>query len=448
MSIGIETEEKLNVTSPPDRDTGNHKMNVRSEDALEIISRKPDFLEKWAMILFLIVLLIVLIASWFIQYPDVVETTATLTANRAPKELVPLQQGRLVRLFVQNDDPVTENQVIGFIESTADHTEVIDLSRKIDSSIRLLAMGRTELVSKQFDKYYRRLGEVQTSYEEFISSWQQFNDYLVNGFYFQKRNMLKDDINYLGRINQTILKQKELSEQDVALAEESFEMNRLLANDRVISKQDFRQEKSQFLNKQLTIPQLNASILTNETQQRDKQKEINQIEHDIAQQSIIFEQAMQTLKSKVDDWIKKYVLAAPLPGKISFTVPLQENQFLQSGKVIGFVDPAGTAYYAETYLPQNNFGKIDIGQQVQLRFAAYPYEEYGYVQGTLKYISKVPSDSGFLAVIDLDKPLTTNYQHTIPFKNGLKADAIIITHNMRLLQRFYYGIVKSFSTNR
>jgi HlyD family secretion protein len=33
---------------------------------------------------------------------------------------------------------------------------------------------------------------------------------------------------------------------------------------------------------------------------------------------------------------------------------------------------------------------------VQLKVNSYPYEEFGYIQGKLDYISNVATDSGFL----------------------------------------------------
>jgi hypothetical protein len=123
-------------------------------------------------------------------------------------------------------------------------------------------------------------------------------------------------------------------------------------------------------------------------------------------------------------------------------VPLQENQFLPSSKTIGYINPPNSQYYAQVILLQNNFGKLDTGQAVQLRFDAYPYQEFGYIEGKLAYISKVPSDSGFLANIALPNGLLTNYNKSLQYRSGLKSQAEIITQDSRLLQRIYYGIVR------
>ena len=122
---------------------------------------------------------------------------------------------------------------------------------------------------------------------------------------------------------------------------------------------------------------------------------------------------------------------------------MQENQYLKSGRSLGFINPSDTRYYVEINLPQYNFGKIDTGQLVQLRFDAYPYQEFGYVKGTLGYITDFATDSGFLAHIQLSNGLVTNQHKTLHYRDGLKAEAQIITKDMRLMERFYYNIVSA-----
>ena len=219
-----------------------------------------------------------------------------------------------------------------------------------------------------------------------------------------------------------------------------MDANSSLLKDKVISQQDMRDMKSKLFAKQMSVPQLESALLTNEIAQTDKQKEISELEHTISQQKMLYQQAAQTLKSGIDEWKRKYIITSPVEGKVAFVVPLQENQFLPAGKIIGYVNPPDSRYYAMVELTQNNFGKIRAGQKVQLRFDAYPYAEFGYVEGRLNYVSKVPSDSGFLATIDLPRGLRTNYNLDVQYRSGLRSQAIIITRDSRLLERFYYNI--------
>lgn len=323
------------------------QSNARSELAQEIISQKPGFLEQWALLIFLLILILLLALSWMITYPDIVQASATLTAADAPREIIPEQEGRLIKLFVQNKEMAKQNQVLGWLESTASHAEILELSALVDSSIHLLNKNQIEKPTSLFTKNYTNIGGIQHDYHTCITTLKHFNDDVLNGFYDKKKTVLMNDL--------------------------------------------------------------------------------------------------QSLKREIDDWKKKYILQSPVNGKISYTIQLHENQFLQAGKPIGYITPNDAHFYAEAYLPQSNFAEVDTGQRVQLRFDAYPYREAGYVEGTVSYVSNVASDGVFPATIRLDHGLVTNRKIPIPYRNGLKAQAIIIIKNTRLMNRLWYNIRKPLS---
>lgn len=431
--------------APDGNNFGVATFKQRSEAAQEIISYHPGFLEKWALIIIFGILFLLIACTWFIRYPDIIETSATLTSDNAPKEIIPLKPGRLIQLFVKNGSHVKKGAMIGWIESTANTNEILDLSKKIDSALVLLQSDTIQNLPALFSKEYRNLGEIQTLYQSFTTAKQQFYDYVVNGFYSRRKKMLSKDLAALQALNTTIEQEKILSGRDRDSSHRSLQMNKLLLDEKVISPEEYRIATSAYINKEMAIPQLNASMLNNQTQQRDKLKEIEQLNHDESQQKIIFEQALETLKSSVDNWKHNYILRSPLTGTVFFTMPLQPNKFIQQGKLLGYINPDNSKFFMEINLPQNNFGKVDTGMQVQLRFDAYPYEEAGFVKGRLSFISKVATDSGFYATVRLENGLTTNFKKHIQYKNGLKAEALVITKNLRLLQRIYYSIIKTTS---
>lgn len=414
--------------------------NLRSDAMHELISRKQGFLSRWALLLFLVVLLILTAATWFIHYPDVITNNAILIATNAPKEIITRQEGRLVTLHIHNGEPVKKGDIIGFIESNANPVKVVSLGSYLDTTLFDLDHNNTQNIMRRFENRFDALGEIQTGYQQFMAACQQFTDYLQDGFYLRKKKVLSDDLAFLQKTALIVQQQKELLLKDLKLSEETYKANESLLRDKVISRQDDRNEQSKLLNKQMSIPQINTALLSNESQQRDKEKEITDLEHTISQQKIIFQQAVLTLQSIVKEWIKKYVLTAAISGRVSFIIPIQENQFFSNGKLLGYINPPDTHYYAEMNLPQRNFGKIKTGQRVQLRFDAYPYGEFGFVNGKLDYITDFATDSGFLAHINLPEGLRTNQRKLLRYHDGMKAEALVITKDMRLLERFYYQI--------
>ncbi len=75
--------------------------------------------------MFLYILLLLFAGTWFIRYPAIIETHGTLTANDASKEMIALQSGRLIKLFVKNGDEVKKGNMIAWIESTANTAKAI-----------------------------------------------------------------------------------------------------------------------------------------------------------------------------------------------------------------------------------------------------------------------------------------------------------------------------------
>ena len=87
----------------------------------------------------------------------------------------------------------------------------------------------------------------------------------------------------------------------------------------------------------LSLPQINSSIVTNESQQNEKRKEIAELENQLIVQKNTFIQALQTIKSQVQAWEFKYMLKAPVAGTVSFTRFFQENQEMKIGQTLFYV---------------------------------------------------------------------------------------------------------------
>jgi HlyD family secretion protein len=147
---------------------------------------------------------------------------------------------------------------------------------------------------------------------------------------------------------------------------------------------------------------------------------------------------IRLFRQELVDWRKKYVVYAPVDGKISFSMPLEENQVLLPGKEIAVVTPEHNSYYAQIVLPQKALRKIVIGQKAEVAFDAYPVDEYGYLEGRVQYISGTLSDSGFVVTIELNHALVTNYQKEISYIPGLQSQVSILGNNERLLKKLYY----------
>ncbi len=440
----METENNItNLThTTSKKEVYNNASFEHGDEIEEIISKKIPSVVKWGTVYFLLILLFLAIICWFIQFPDIVNTKAKLTSINAPKEVITKTTGKLITLFAKEGEQTKQGTVLGYMESTASPKEVITISNNIDTSQTLINKNRIVEIFPFLNTSYQNLGELQSSYQTFLQSFNTFHNYLSGGFYLQKVNMLNKDLAFLQKMYINLLEQKGLNTEDLNLSQKNFNANKSLNEDKVIADVELRNESSKLISKKLSLPQIRSAIISNEAQQNEKQKEIAELQNTIAQQKNIFTQALNTFKSQIDDWKKKYLLIAPIDGKIAFATFLQENQQLQVNQIICFINPENTQYYAEVYIPQTNFGKVKAGQEVLLKFPSYPFAEYGSVNGQIDFISNINTDSGYLAKVILPNGLNTSYKKQVQFRDGLIAKGEIITQNMRLLQRFFQSITK------
>ncbi len=409
----------------------------RSMEVTELISHKPGFLVRWGITILLFIAILLLCISWFIQYPDTVTARGSLNSINAPKEVIVQSSGKLIKLFVKEGQRVSINEVAGYMESTGNHQQAITLSAMLESIQIKIDQNEADGIVDYLKNDFNNLGELQSAYQTFSLAFSTFCNYLSNGFYLRKKGMLSHDMSYLQKLHGSLLKQKGLLQQDLSLTDTTFKAHETLKEEKVISAMDYRNEKSKLIAKEMTIPQISSSIISNESQQNDKRKEIAELENQILQQKNLFIQALNTFNSQVDEWKMKYLLIAPIDGTVSFSTFLQENQQLKQGQTICLINPGNSNYYVEALIPQYNFGKVKTGQDVLLKFEAYPYQEFGSVKGRVEFISNAPSDSGYLAKIALPEGLETNYKKTLQYRTGLSMQAEIITDKRRLLERFF-----------
>jgi HlyD family secretion protein len=420
-------------------------LQTKSIIVEDYVSATPNFIARWGSLILILILFCIGLGCWFIRYPDLVTGRAHLTSIDAPKEVISRKGGKLEKLFVENNKDVRQGELLGYIESTSNPSSINKLKVSLDSILYYVTNGNDSMILDYFPNYYnqeylKKLGELQRPFESFIQNFIVYRDFIGVRLYEKKRTMLKSDLLNLTRLHAALEEQKALMEQDLDLSRQTFKANESLARDNVISRLDYRNEQSKLLIKQLTIPQIKSAIISNESQQNDKNKEISELENQVLVERNKFIQALQSMISEVSQWEFLYGLYAPIDGRLQMASFFQENQYVKEGQLLFLIQPNSTKFFLEMYIPQYNFGNVANGQDVLIKLQAYPYEIYGSLQGKLEDINTVPTDSGYLAKVTLPNGLVTNYGKTLRYQYGLLAQADIITKDMRLIERFYFSV--------
>lgn len=419
------------------------ELNDADEPIREILGKVPSWIVKWGNTLILIFFISLLAISIIIKYPESVYSSAKLVSVNAPKPITANVMGKLINVNFKEGNMIKKGEIIGFVESVANHRQVLEMHEEIKQLSSGITSDNLLIFGKMLAQIsHNELGELQQPFQIFSQAYLNYKNYVPGALFEKKREMLLADMENLKDSKATLQKEKQLLQQDIDLSKITFDANESLRQKKVISDLEYRIEKSKLINKLISVPQLETNILNSEGLKNEKEKEILDLDNIISTQKFLFSEALSTLNSQIEDWIKKYVLTSPIDGVINYKNFVQVNQQLQISQVICYVTPPHSQFYAEMYIPQSNFGKVHVGQQVLLKFPSYPFQEYGVVEANIDFISGIGTDSGYLSKIKFNNKLATTYKRKILYKDGMVANAEIITKDRRLIERFYYNLIK------
>lgn len=428
------------------RNTAQVPIELRTDEVQEIISYVPHWLVRWGITVFFFLLLLLVAASWIIHYPDLVKAPFRLTSSNAPKSINAKIDGKLVHLQVSDHEGVKAGQVLAFLESTADHREVLSLSAQLDSIQRRLSRNDLTCLVKPRLASFSHLGEIQAAYQVFDQAYTQLLAFQSQGFYPTQKKILEKELTDLVKLDHNLQEQQQIYQQDWEIADSEFNVQKGLAEQKVIAPSDLRRENSRLLAKQLPLKQAESALLQNQAAQSAKRKEILALDKLIGEQMSLFLQSLNTLRSALESWKSRYVLTAPITGKVFFSTILEEKQTLATNQEVFFIGPESDTYFGEVLVPQQNMGKVKIGQTVLIKFTSYPFQEFGIITGRIIFLSEIPSKEGaFVAKVSLPGGLRTNYNKQITYRTGMNATAEIITEDKRLIERVFYNFRKALA---
>ena len=414
-----------------------NKIEIRSEEYQEVLGATPNWILRSGITIILLVIIILLIGSWFFKYPDVLNSRVVILTENPPVQLKAYASGKLTHIFYSENQDVQQDSVVAVIENTANLNDIFLISIMLDT------LSDIRYFPENIDL---KLGELQQTWSGLVRIISSYRNFIEIDYYEQKNKSLTSQINYYNKYYSGLLNQVKIMDKENSLALVQFERDKSLYNDNVIAKIDFEKSeqtylqqkrnyessKTSLINTQMQINQLKQQILENNIQKANELKTYE----------IQIEEALQGFKSQLAKWKQSYLIVSPIDGKVSFNKIWFENQSVSAGDLIVTIIPKNEMrIIGKADIPSTGVGKVKPGQTVNIKLDNYPYMEFGMLKAKVKNISLVPitTEQGifYTAEIELnDSILTTNYNKSIPFSQNMAGTAEIITDDLRLLERF------------
>ncbi|WP_417197750.1 HlyD family secretion protein [Bizionia sp.] len=415
-------------------------IELRSEEVQEILTQVPHWMIRWGNVLFLVLILMLLLISWFIKYPDIITSEATVTTQEPPQKEYAKTTGKFDAILVTESELAHPNQPLAIIENTANYQDVFKLKSIMDT-IKVNTRGFSFPIDSIPMLF---LGDIESQYALFENSYIQYqlnkqlqpftNEAIANSY----------SVSELNNRLRSLQSQRDINRTELEFKEKDLQRNKSLFDKGIISAQDFESKQLEyaqadrnFKNFESSISQIREAI--SNAHKTSKGTEINQIKEEMTLLKNVI-QAFNQLNKVIKDWEYRYVLQSEIQGKVSFLNYWNVNQTVNQGDLVFTIIPNGNVIYiAKLKTPIQNSGKIKIGQRVNIKLENYPDTEFGVLNGTVKNISLIPDVEGFYYIdVELPQKLITSYNKEIDFKQEMRGSAEIITEDLRLIERFFY----------
>lgn len=415
--------------------------DLHSDELQQVITKPPSWLVSRGITFIFITVTMLIGATVFIRYPEMVSAEMKFTTTVSPKKIVNPTNGILQHILVEDGSIVTKGEEIAYIESTADHGQVLSLFEALHE-IRENDPESVDL-EKIIPPSQLQLGELQGSYQSFYLAYLNYRATADKGIYATRKQALRREMKIVQQQDERSKQALELQHKELELAEKEYERYRKLAEKKIISLQELQQKEALLLSKRQSLPQMESNLLSIQNNLLGKEKEVAEINNQMLEEIKKFAQAFNSFISEAAAWKRQHVLSAPIAGKVVYGGFLQENLYIKAGDELFYINPSLDEYYGEAFIPQESSSKVKVGQKVLIKVRSYPYQEYGYLNGEVVYLSDIPiRDSVFFSKISINR---IDQDSLIRLKPGIMADADIITQDMSIMKRIWMNLSKSLN---
>lgn len=418
-----------------------------SDEVQEIMGRQPAWILRWGITVLILILTGIIVACYFIKYPQTVTAAVTLTSDNPPSDLVAKYTGTLDSVYVSDGASVRKGQLLALVANAANYRDVIWAEA-------FLADSAAAVPPEEWPRY--ELGEIQPAWISYIAAMSDYADYTRIDQIGNKKALLAGQVWRAKEYYRKLEAQRETMVKDYELEQASSSRDSILLSRKAISQAEYDNARKAFLAKQNSLAAFDATMASAHLSHLQLEQQILELETqritEVAEYERRISQARNTLSSQIAQWKEHYAVIAPYDGTVSLQNVWNRGQHVSAGDIIASVSPeGGMVVQGRLKVPSAGFGKVEAGQEVNIKLNGFPFMEYGILKGEVASISKVPenTDAGlcYTVVVSLPKGLESTYRKEFPFVQDMDGSAEIITEDMRLIEQFIRPI-RSLFVNR
>lgn len=424
---------------------------MKSSELQNVLNRTPTWIIRSGTGMLFVILLLILIGSFVLRYPDVITTNITVSTDAPPITIYAKHNGYLSTLFVKDNEFLKKDDIIGILETSTNFDDLKQLKRQIDSIEKKLVNGEMLLLPKTFVSL--QLGSLQQYYTDFVFKMREYQNLKNSDYRAQQITSLKIQLADNLKYEKELEKKRTITSKDFAIAHKQFMRDSILFVKKIISNGEYDKSRSQLYKSEISYESTKAEVVSNRVKNNEINAKIKELEAQKYDNENLLLSAVYSnlniLKGQIDEWYLNNIIISPIAGQISFSKIYKENQYVVSNTPIFSIIPEHKDHMVgRIEIPILGSGKVAVGQQVNIKLDNFPHQEFGLLKTQIMKLSPIPHESTngvfYIAEVSLPGKLITNYNIELKLNQQLRGTAEIITKDRRLIERFLDPIISIF----
>ena len=209
-------------------------------------------------------------------------------------------------------------------------------------------------------------------------------------------------------------------------------------------------ERMQVLKQKNSIEQLQSQIAQAKANLQEVQAQLLKMKQESLRELADLERQLV----EVEDTRSKEVLVSPVNGVVYGMVPSSPGYAASAGETLVKVVPGG-ALEAKVYVTNRDVGFLEPGMPAKIRVDAFPYTQFGSIEGELKSVGTLPLPPDqtsphprFPAYLALDQQYLDRNGNQFKISPGQSVQANLVLRDKRVITLLTDAIQKAFDSLR
>lgn len=430
----------------------HEKIELRSDDVQEIIGTPPRWIVRWGTLIVSSAVIAIVAMSFFVEYPDKVIGEVIVTTKIAPVRVNARQSGNIDELFVEDGAKVEIGDVLLVMQDAADYLDVDDLEELMED---FQDWNKAELYEYDPNEFPElSLGNLQPLYSQLQTDFKSFQFFEQSQAGSKQVSGIRNQISEIRSSIKILEKQKKSAEDVVKFHEKRYEEFIDLVKNGSLARKFLEDQGVEVLNAKAKVQNLEDQISDRGLNISGLSGQIQTIQSSSSESTndkyTKLQSSINVLISAMDRWNEDNIVLSSIDGKISMVNNWSERQYINQGTEIMAILPDNMEddnLFVQLFIPITGSGKVEIGQRVLLKFANYPYREFGQVDAEVVDLPGLQRDNRWPVRIKLTNGLKTRSGKTLKFEQEMRGRGDIITENRTVFTRIFENIIKPFMDN-